>query len=156
MAVSLERSPRSLRAIPADIWALGFVSLFMDLSSEMIHALLPVYLVNALGMSPLTVGAIEGIAEATGQITRIFSGAISDWLGRRKILLTLGYGLAACAKPIFPLASAVGWIVAGRFIDRLGNGIRGAPRDALVADLTPYCLGARGRSFGSPRTIRTV
>src|ERR1700736_6537108 len=94
----------SLAEIPRGVWVLGFVSMLMDISSEMIHALLPVYLVTVLGISALTVGFIEGIAEATGQITKIFSGALSDWLGRRKVLAALGYGLAACTKPIFPLA----------------------------------------------------
>ncbi len=142
------------RAIPAGVWALGFVSMFMDISSEMIHALLPVYLVTVLGTSVLTVGFIEGIAEATGQITKIFSGALSDRLGRRKILAALGYGLAAFTKPIFPLASVVEWLIAARFIDRFGKGIRGAPRDALVADLSPPHL--RGASFGLRQSLDTV
>lgn len=145
---------RGWRAIPAGVWALGLVSLFMDLSSEMIHSLLPVYLVTVLGTSALTVGFIEGIAEATGQITRIFSGALSDRFGRRKALAALGYGLAACTKPIFPLATAVGWIVAARFIDRVGKGIRGAPRDALVADISPSYL--RGASFGMRQSLDTI
>jgi MFS family permease len=145
---------RGWRAIPAGVWALGFVSMFMDISSEMIHALLPVYLVTMLGTSALTVGFIEGIAEATGQITKIFFGALSDWLGRRKVLAALGYGLAACTKPIFPLASVVEWLVAARFIDRFGKGIRGAPRDALVADLSPPHL--RGASFGLRQSLDTV
>src|SRR5581483_6631676 len=103
------------RQIPGGVWALGFVSLLMDVSSEMIHALLPVYLVTVLGASTLTVGFIEGIAEATAAITKIFSGALSDWLGRRKLLAALGYGLAALTKPLFPLAPSVGWLVAARF-----------------------------------------
>ena len=130
----------SLRAIPGGVWALGFVSMLMDISSEMIHALLPIYLVTVLGTSALTVGMIEGIAEATASITKVFSGALSDWLGKRKLLAALGYGLAAFTKPIFPLAPTVGWLVAARFIDRVGKGIRGAPRDALVADMRrPIC-----------------
>lgn len=145
---------RGWRAIPAGVWALGFVSMFMDISSEMIHALLPVYLLTVLGTSALTVGFIEGIAEATGQITKIFSGALSDWLGRRKVLAALGYGLAAFTKPIFPLASVVEWLVVARFIDRFGKGIRGAPRDALVADLSPPHL--RGASFGLRQSLDTV
>lgn len=153
-AVRPKEQKNTWRAIPTGVWALGFVSLFMDLSSEMIHALLPVYLVAVLGTSALTVGLIEGVAEATGQITRIFSGALSDRLGRRKVLLTLGYGLAACTKPIFPLASVAGWVVAARFVDRLGKGIRGAPRDALVADLTPPDL--RGAGFGLRQSLDTV
>lgn len=136
------------------MWVLGFVSLFMDVSSEMIHALLPIYLVAVLGTSALTVGFIEGIAEATAMITKIFSGALSDWLGRRKLLAAIGYGLAAFTKPVFPLASSVGWLVAARFVDRIGKGIRGAPRDALVADLTPAPL--RGAAFGLRQTLDTV
>ncbi|HZP88811.1 MAG TPA: MFS transporter [Burkholderiales bacterium] len=143
-----------LRAIPGSIWALGFVSLLMDVSSEMIHALLPVYLVTVLGTSLTTVGLIEGIAEATASITRVFSGALSDWMRNRKLLAVLGYGLAALSKPIFPLASAVSWVVAARFIDRMGKGIRGAPRDALVADLAPVAL--RGASFGLRQALDTV
>src|ERR1700741_2930587 len=106
-------------SLPKGIWVLGFVSMLMDVSSEMIHALLPVYLVTVLGASTLTVGFIEGIAEATASITKIFSGALSDWLGRRKLLAALGYGLAALTKPLFPLAPSVGWLVAARFIDRV-------------------------------------
>jgi len=142
------------RALPLSIWMLGFVSLFMDTSSEMIHALLPVYLVGVLGTSTLMVGIIEGIAEATASITKIFSGAISDYLGRRKLLAALGYGLAAFSKPAFPLAGSVGWLMAARFIDRVGKGIRGAPRDALVADLSPP--GLRGASFGLRQSLDTI
>jgi len=152
--VHIAESAAGWRAVPAGIWALGFVSMFMDISSEMIHALLPIYLVTVLGTSTLTVGFIEGIAEATGQITKIFSGVLSDRLGRRKALAAVGYGLAACTKPIFPVASVVGWIVAARFIDRLGKGIRGAPRDALVADLSPQHL--RGASFGLRQSLDTI
>ena len=154
MAVRFAKSGGALHAIPAGVWALGFVSMFMDISSEMIHALLPVYLVTVLGTSTLTVGFIEGVAEATGQITRIFSGAFSDRLGRRKALAGLGYGLSACAKVIFPLVSVVGWLVAARFIDRLGKGIRAAPRDALVADISPPHL--RGASFGLRQSLDTI
>ncbi len=142
------------REIPAGVWALGLVSLFMDLSSEMIHALLPLYLVTVLGTSVLTVGIIEGIAEATASIVKIFSGALSDHLGKRKVLAAFGYGLAAFTKPIFPLAASVGWLIAARFIDRVGKGIRGAPRDALIADLTPPDL--RGASFGLRQSLDTV
>jgi MFS family permease len=143
-----------LKDIPAGIWALGFVSMLMDISSEMIHALLPIYLVTVLDTTALTVGIIEGIAEATASITKIFSGALSDWLGRRKGLVALGYGLAAVTKPMFPLAPSVGWLIAARFIDRIGKGIRGAPRDALVADLAPPEL--RGASFGLRQSLDTV
>ncbi|MGB9295384.1 MAG: MFS transporter [Pseudolabrys sp.] len=149
--------PRSLfrwREIPGSVWALGLVSLFMDLSSEMIHALLPLYLVTVLGTSTLTVGIIEGIAEATASITKIFSGALSDYLGKRKWLAALGYGLAAFTKPVFPMASSIEWLTAARFVYRIGKGIRGAPRDALVADLTPADL--RGTAFGLRQSLDTV
>jgi len=136
------------------VWALGFVSMLMDISSEIIHALLPVYLVTVLGASMVTVGFIEGIAEATASITKVFSGALSDWLGKRKLLTAIGYGLAAFTKPIFPLAPSVSWLVAARFIDRIGKGIRGAPRDALVADIAPTHL--RGASFGLRQSLDTV
>ncbi len=143
-----------LRAIPRGVWVLGLVSLFMDVSSEMIHALLPVYLVAALGASALTVGFIEGIAEATAMVTKVFSGVLSDRLGRRKLLAAIGYGLSAFTKPVFPLASSISWIVAARFADRVGKGVRGAPRDALVADLSPQAV--RGASFGLRQSLDTV
>jgi len=152
-----ERSDRSFlrwRDIPPGVWALGVVSLLMDLSSEMIHALLPLYLVTVLGTSMLTVGIIEGIAEATASIVKVFSGALSDRLGKRKLLAALGYGLAAATKPIFPLAPSVDWVVAARFIDRIGKGIRGAPRDALLADLSP--AEVRGASFGLRQSLDTL
>lgn len=140
--------------LPTGIWVLGFVSMLMDISSEMIHALLPIYMVTVLGTSALSVGIIEGIAEATASITKIFSGALSDWLGKRKLLAALGYGLAAFTKPIFPLAASIEWLIAARFIDRVGKGIRGAPRDALVADIAPPDL--RGASFGLRQSLDTV
>lgn len=133
---------------------LGLVSLLMDLSSEIGHAIFPIYLVTVLGTSALTVGIIEGIAEAAAAITKVFSGALSDWLGKRKFLAAAGYGLAAFTKPIFPLATTVGWLVAARFIDRIGKGIRGAPRDALIADIAPP--NKRGASFGLRQTLDTV
>lgn len=142
------------RDVPAGVWTLGFVSLLMDLSSEMIHALLPVYLVAVLGTSMLSVGIIEGVAEASASIVKIFSGALSDWLGKRKVLAAMGYGLAAFTKPVFPLAGSLGWLIAARFVDRVGKGIRGAPRDALVADITPTDL--RGASFGLRQSLDTV
>ncbi|MGG6896690.1 MULTISPECIES: MFS transporter [Rhizobium] len=148
------KSRRSVPAIPGGVWALGFVSLFMDVSSEMIHALLPVYMVTVLGASTLSVGIIEGIAEATAAITKVFSGAVSDWLGKRKLLVLLGYGMAALTKPIFPIAPSIGWLVAARFIDRIGKGIRGAPRDALIADISPPEV--RGASFGLRQSLDTV
>ncbi len=140
--------------LPTGIWVLGFVSMLMDISSEMIHALLPIYMVTVLGTSALSVGIIEGIAEATASITKVFSGALSDWLGKRKLLAALGYGLAAFTKPIFPLAASIEWLIAARFIDRVGKGIRGAPRDALVADIAPPDL--RGASFGLRQSLDTV
>ncbi len=148
------RSVATWKRIPTGIWALGFVSLLMDASSETIHALLPVYLVTVLGASTLTVGVIEGVAEATAAITKVFSGALSDWLGKRKLLATLGYGLAALTKPIFPLAHSIAWLFAARFIDRIGKGIRGAPRDALIADIAPADI--RGASFGLRQSLDTV
>ena len=143
-----------LKSVPAGVWALGFVSMLMDISSEMIHALLPVYMVAVLGTSTLAVGIIEGIAEATASITKIFSGALSDRLGQRKMLAALGYGMAAFTKPIFPLAPGLSWLIAARFIDRVGKGIRGAPRDALIADITPPEV--RGASFGLRQSLDTV
>jgi MFS family permease len=151
---TLPDGPKLNLRLPRSVWALGFVSMFMDISSEMIHAVLPIYLVTALGTSTLIVGFIEGIAEATANITKIFSGTLSDWLGNRKLLTTLGYGLAAFTKPIFPLAATVGWVVAARFIDRIGKGVRDAPRDALIADLAPADL--RGASFGLRQALDTV
>jgi MFS family permease len=143
-----------LRAIPVGIWALGFVSLFMDASSELIHSLLPVFLVSVLGASALSVGVIEGIAEATASITKVFSGTLSDYLGKRKVLTVIGYGLAAVTKPMFPLAGSVGWIFAARFIDRIGKGVRDAPRDALVGDIAPAHL--RGACYGLRQSLDTV
>ena len=144
----------NLNRLPPGVWALGFVSLFMDISSEMIHSLLPVFLVGALGVSALTLGVIEGVAEATASITKLFSGAISDWMGRRKPLALLGYGLAALTKPLFPLADSALTVFTARFLDRIGKGIRGAPRDALVAGLTPPEL--RGAAFGLRQSLDTV
>ena len=143
-----------MRAIPVGIWALGFVSLFMDASSELIHSLLPVFLVSVLGASALSVGVIEGIAEATASITKVFSGTLSDYLGKRKVLTVIGYGLAAVTKPMFPLAGSVGWIFAARFIDRIGKGVRDAPRDALVGDIAPAHL--RGACYGLRQSLDTV
>lgn len=140
--------------IPRSVWTLGFVSLFMDVSSEMVHALLPVFLVTALGASTLAVGLIEGTAEAVANVTKVFSGLLSDRMRRRKPLAVAGYALAAVTKPMFALADAVGWVFAARFLDRVGKGVRGAPRDALVADLAPP--GLRGRSFGLRQALDTV
>ncbi len=142
------------RALPAGVWALGFGSLFMDMSSELIHSLLPVLMSTVLGASMLTIGFVEGVAEATAAITKVFSGALSDHLGKRKVLVVLGYGLAAVTKPIFPLATSVAWVFGARFVDRVGKGIRGAPRDALVADLTPAHL--RGAAYGLRQALDSV
>jgi MFS family permease len=133
---------------------LGFVSLFMDVSSESIHSILPMFLVTGLGVGVVTVGLIEGVAEATAQVTKAFSGALSDRLGKRKLLAVVGYGVAALTKPIFPLATGAGWVLAARFVDRLGKGIRGAPRDALIADIAPVDL--RGASYGLRQALDTV
>jgi MFS family permease len=144
----------SVLRVPRGVWALGFVSLFMDTSSELIHALLPVYLVGVLGASMTTVGVIEGIAEGTAACTKLFSGALSDRLGKRKVLVVAGYGIAALAKPIFALAPTASWILGARFLDRVGKGIRGAPRDALIADLTPPHLF--GASYGLRQALDTI
>lgn len=143
-----------LERIPRGVVALGFVSLFMDVSSEMIYSLLPIFLVGVLGTSALTYGVIEGVAEAAAAITKLFSGSISDWLGKRKPLLLAGYGLAALAKPLFPLAGTATAVFVARLIDRIGKGIRGAPRDALIADLTP--LDRRGAAYGLRQSMDTV
>jgi len=145
---------RSRGGLPSTVWALGFVSLFMDSSSELVHALLPVFLTSVLGASMLSVGIVEGIAEGTAAIAKLFSGALSDALGRRKLLVVLGYGLAAASKPLFPLANSVPLVLGARFIDRIGKGIRGAPRDALIADVTPANL--RGAAYGLRQALDSV
>ena len=147
-------TPAAWRALPTGIWALGFGSLFMDISSELIHSLLPIFMVTVLGASMVTVGIIEGVAEATAAVMKVFSGALSDWLRKRKFLLVLGYALAAFTKPIFPLAPSVGWVFAARFIDRVGKGIRGAPRDALIADITPAHL--TGAAYGLRQSLDSL
>ncbi len=144
----------AVNRLPASIWVLGFVSLLMDVSSEMIHSLLPMFMVGSLGLSVLWVGLIEGIAESTALIVKVFSGALSDYLGRRKGLAVLGYGLGAATKPLFALANGAGVVVTARFLDRIGKGIRGAPRDALVADLAPPTM--RGAAFGLRQSLDTV
>ncbi|CAN7188506.1 MFS transporter [Bosea sp. LjRoot90] len=142
------------RAIPRSVWLLGLVSMLMDISSEMIQTLLPLYLVTGLGASAITIGLIEGFAVATAMVTRLFAGVLSDWSGRRKPLILAGYGLAALSRPIVPLADTAGWIASARFLDRIGKGIRSAPRDALIADVTPPEL--RGASFGLRKSLDTV
>src|SRR5262245_21219277 len=148
------RPRRADVVIPRGIWALGFVSLFMDISSEMIHALLPVFLVSVLGTSVAAVGLLEGAAEAIAKVTKVFSGTLSDWLGKRKLLTVLGYGLAALTKPLFALAPSAGWVFAARGLDRVGKGIRGAPRDALIAVLAPEEI--HGAAFGLRQTLDTI
>lgn len=144
----------SAKRIPAGVWALGFVSLLMDISSEMIHSLLPLFMVGVLGASALAVGLIEGIAESTALIVKVFSGALSDYLGRRKGLAVAGYALGAVSKPLFAIAPNISTVLFARFIDRIGKGVRGAPRDALVADITPPEV--RGAAFGLRQSLDTV
>ncbi len=146
------RPPRA--HLPRGVIALGFVSLCMDTSSELVHSLLPVFLVSVLGVSAMSVGIIEGVAEATAAIVKVFSGTLSDWIGKRKPLVLLGYGLAALTKPLFPLAQGLGLVLTARFVDRIGKGIRGAPRDALVADITP--AESRGAAYGLRQSMDTV
>ena len=143
-----------IAGIPRGVWVLGFVSMCMDLSSELIHALLPLYMATSLGASMLTIGIIEGVAESIALVVKVFSGVISDLFRRRKPLVVLGYGIAALTKLVFPLAPTLGWVVGARFADRVGKGIRGAPRDALIADLTPPAV--RGASFGLRQALDTV
>ncbi|MDD2759851.1 MAG: MFS transporter [Methylomonas sp.] len=144
----------SRKRIPKGVWTLGFVSLLMDVSSEMIHSVLPLFMMTTLGVSATVIGLIEGAAEATALIVKIFSGALSDYLGKRKGLALLGYGLGALTKPFFAIAEGSGLIMAARLLDRVGKGIRGAPRDALVADITPPEI--RGAAFGLRQSLDTV
>jgi MFS family permease len=143
-----------VKALPRAVWALGATSLFMDLSSELVHGLLPVFMTVVLGASMVAVGVVEGIAEATASIVKVFSGALSDKLARRKPLVVLGYGLAALSKPLFPLAGSVALVLGARFMDRIGKGIRGAPRDALIADVTPEAQ--RGAAYGLRQALDTT
>ncbi len=145
---------RSLRNIPPGVWALGFVSMLMDISSEMIHSLLPLFMVGTLGASAVMVGLIEGIAESTALIVKIFSGVLSDYLGKRKALAVFGYALGAFTKPLFALAPSIGIVLTARFLDRIGKGVRGAPRDALVADIVPAEI--RGAAFGLRQALDSV
>ncbi|MGD9834901.1 MAG: MFS transporter, partial [Piscinibacter sp.] len=147
-------APTAPPRLPRAIWVLGFVSLLMDVSSEMIHSLLPLFLVGPLGLSVLAVGVIEGVAEAAALVAKVFSGALSDWLGRRKRVALIGYALGAASKPFFALAQGAGVVIAARFVDRIGKGIRGAPRDALVADIAPPAL--RGAAYGLRQALDSV
>jgi len=148
------RQGKGLSAIPRGIWALGFVSMFMDISSEMTLGLLPLFLVQVLGASATAVGVLEGVAESVVHLFRFLSGILSDWLGRRKTLALIGYGIAALTKPLFPIAGSFSVVFVARFVDRIGKGIRGAPRDALVADLAPP--GMRGASYGLRQSLDTA
>ena len=148
------RTNTPLKHIPASIWVLGMVSMFMDISSEMIHSLLPMFLVGTLGASALMVGLIEGLAESTALIVKVFSGALSDYLGKRKALAVFGYALGALTKPLFAIAASVGVVLSARLVDRVGKGVRGAPRDALVADIAP--AEVRGAAFGLRQSLDTV
>lgn len=143
-----------LSRIPRGVWVVGGVSILMDISSESIHSLLPLFMVTTLGTSVLVIGLIEGLAEATALFIKVFSGAISDYLGKRKGLALLGYGLGALSKPFFALASSSGMVFGARLMDRAGKGIRGAPRDALVADITPPEL--RGAAYGLRQSMDTT
>jgi MFS family permease len=147
-------SGSSLGRIPSGVWALGFVSLLMDISSEMIHSLLPLFMVTTLGTGAVAVGIVEGLAESLALVVKVFSGTLSDYLGKRKALALFGYALGALSKPLFALASGLGLVVAARLVDRVGKGVRGAPRDALVADITPPNL--RGAAFGLRQALDTV
>lgn len=140
--------------IPSGVWILGFVSMLMDISSEMIHSLLPLFMVGVLGTSALTVGLIEGFAKATALIVKVFSGALSDYIGKRKGLALFGYVLSAITKPLFALASTTGIVLTARLLDRIGKGIRGAPCDALVADISPAEI--RGAAFGLRQSLDTL
>ncbi len=142
------------KRIPVSIWALGLVSMFMDISSEMIHSLLPLFLVGTLGASTFVVGLIEGLAESTALIVKVFSGALSDYLGKRKALAIFGYSLGALTKPLFAIAPTAGVVFTARILDRVGKGVRGAPRDALVADIAP--AEVRGAAFGLRQSLDTV
>jgi MFS family permease len=145
---------QSRAKIPKGVWALGFVSMLMDVSSEMVHSLLPLFMVGVLGASALTVGIIEGFAEAIALVVKVFSGPLSDYLGKRKGLAVIGYGLGALTKPLFAIAGGMGMVMSARFLDRVGKGIRGAPRDALIADLTPPEV--RGAAFGLRQSLDTI
>lgn len=142
------------RGLPRTIWVLGWVSLLMDVSSELVHSLLPIFMTSVLGASMLTVGVVEGIAEATAAITKVFSGALSDWVGRRKVLVVTGYAFSALTKPFFPLAQSMLAVLAARFLDRIGKGVRDAPRDALIADVTHPAQ--RGAAYGLRQSLDSI
>ncbi|MEO0935308.1 MAG: MFS transporter, partial [Cyanobacteria bacterium J06641_2] len=140
--------------LPRNVWFLGFVSLFTDVNSKMVQSILPLFLVSALGTNLVTVGVIEGIAESTASVLKIFSGALSDYWGRRKELAVTGYGLSALVTPLFAIATTPAWVLLARFADRVGKGIRVAPRNALVADVTPP--PQRGAAYGLRQSLDTI
>jgi predicted MFS family arabinose efflux permease len=146
--------PHSLRRMPTGIWVLGVVSLLMDISSEMIHSLLPLFMVTTLGVGTIAVGIVEGLAESLALVVKVFSGTLSDYLRRRKGLALFGYALGALTKPLFAIAPDIGTLLTARLLDRVGKGVRGAPRDALVADIAPAHL--RGAAFGLRQSLDTV
>lgn len=148
--VSVPSRP-SYRSLPLGIWVLGFASMFMDISSELVHSLLPLFMTTVLGASVLTVGVIEGVADATASVSKVFSGVLSDYFRKRKLLIVLGYGLSALTKAVFPLASSIGWVFSARFVDRIGKGVRDAPRDALIADIVPP--SQRGTAYGLRQSL---
>ena len=152
--MSAARRKGTLTQIPSGVWVLGFVSMLMDISSEMVHSLLPLFMLTTMGASVFVIGLIEGLAESTALIVKVFSGALSDYLGKRKSLAVFGYALGAITKPLFALAPTMGIVVTARLLDRVGKGVRGAPRDALVADLSP--LAVRGAAFGLRQSLDTV
>lgn len=140
--------------LPRNVWILGLVSLLMDLSSEIYHALLPVFVTVTLGLPAVALGAIDGIAEATANMAKLVSGRLSDRNMRRKPWIMAGYGLAALSKPLFPIAAGAAELMGARFADRVGKGIRGSPRDAMIADETPPEI--RGRAFGLRQSLDTA
>ena len=152
--MSASKRKGTLAQIPSGVWVLGFVSMLMDISSEMVHSLLPLFMMTTLGASVFVIGLIEGLAESTALMVKVFSGALSDYLGKRKALAVFGYALGAITKPLFALAPTIGIVVTARLLDRVGKGVRGAPRDALVADLSP--LEVRGAAFGLRQSLDTV
>lgn len=145
---------KPLTQIHSSIWALGFVSMLTDLSSELIFSLLPIFLVSVFGASAFLIGLIEGVSEAIALIVRIFSGMFSDYLGKRKILAVFGYSFSALSKPLFALATNIGLVFLARFLDRIGKGMRGSPRDALIADIAP--ITRYGAAYGLRQSLDTI
>jgi MFS family permease len=137
-----------------NVWVAGWVSFFMDVSSEMVYPLVPLFLSSTLGVSKSVVGLIEGIAEATASLLKLFSGVIADRFGKNKLLMGFGYGISTASRPILALASGWGMVFLARFTDRAGKGIRTAPRDAIIAASTPP--GQLGLAFGFHRALDTA